>query len=51
MGYVEMAEVIPYDCPLGRDNCLDCEYYDQMQKKSVVCSYDQYSHVNEEDEY
>ncbi len=51
MGYVEIAEVIPYDCPLGKDNCLGCEHYVQMQKKSIVCSYDQYQQTDDEDEY
>ena len=31
MNYIRLAEVIPYGCPLDKDNCIGCQYFDYVK--------------------
>ena len=45
MNYIKLAEVVPYECPLDRDNCIGCRYFDYVKiwpdEAEVHCEGDQ----------
>ena len=30
MKWIKVEEIRPQDCPIGRDECLGCEWYDDV---------------------
>lgn len=41
MRYIELMEIIPYACPLGKDDCRKCEYFDGVRWGiDAICNYE-----------